>query len=260
MVRYADDLVVLCRWRPPEHDLPRLRQFLARLRVTVNEDKSRVVEARQVFDFLGVHFRKQPTRRDARRSFSTAPDHPSGTAAPRARFGRGGALLHCHRRQSHRRAGASDRRFANQPDSARYIHTLAVFPGHAWGETRALYAGPQGTDQSRMTVHHQWPALRRNLGHVPAARVAVVTVLLVLWSQPFLALHETHHALERGEPHCPVAQIAHLAGAACVSALPVLPAPRVVAAETAVLYHAPQLVPFRAPTARAPPLPYPSHK
>ena len=58
MVRYADDLVVLCRWKPPETYMPKLRQFLARLRVTVNEDKTRMVAAREGFDFLGVHFRK----------------------------------------------------------------------------------------------------------------------------------------------------------------------------------------------------------
>src|SRR4051794_5319233 len=50
------DLVVLCRWRAPEEYMPKLRQFLARLRVTVNEDKTRVVDAKDGFDFLGVHF------------------------------------------------------------------------------------------------------------------------------------------------------------------------------------------------------------
>ena len=69
MVRYADDLVVLCRWRPAESYMSKLRHFLARLRVTVNEDKTRIVDARDGFDFLGVHFRKQPTRRDATRYF-----------------------------------------------------------------------------------------------------------------------------------------------------------------------------------------------
>jgi RNA-directed DNA polymerase len=69
MVRYADDLVVLCRWKPPETYMPRLRQFLARLRVTVNEDKTGIVAAQDGFDFLGVHFRKQPTRRDPSRWF-----------------------------------------------------------------------------------------------------------------------------------------------------------------------------------------------
>lgn len=69
MVRYADDLVVLCRWKPPEFYMPKLKQFLLRLRVTVNEDKTRVVAARDGFDFLGVHFRKQPSRRDAGKWF-----------------------------------------------------------------------------------------------------------------------------------------------------------------------------------------------
>jgi RNA-directed DNA polymerase len=69
MVRYADDLVVLCRRRSAESYMLKLRQFLARLRVTVNEDKTRVVDAQSGFDFLGVYFRKQPTRRDPSRSF-----------------------------------------------------------------------------------------------------------------------------------------------------------------------------------------------
>jgi group II intron reverse transcriptase/maturase len=69
MVRHADDLVVLCRWKPPETYMPKLKQFLTRLRVTINEDKTRIAAARDGFDFLGVHFRKQPTRRDPQRSF-----------------------------------------------------------------------------------------------------------------------------------------------------------------------------------------------
>jgi len=63
MVRYADDLVVLCRYRPAETYMPKLRAMLARLRVTVNEDKTRIVPASAGFDFLGVHFRKQQTPR-----------------------------------------------------------------------------------------------------------------------------------------------------------------------------------------------------
>lgn len=49
--------------------MPKLRQFLARLRVTVNDDKTRMVAAQDGFDFLGVHFRKQPSRRDSSRWF-----------------------------------------------------------------------------------------------------------------------------------------------------------------------------------------------
>jgi group II intron reverse transcriptase/maturase len=72
MVRYADDLVVLCRWKPAEYYLPKLRQFLSWLRLTINEEKTQLVTAEGGFDFLGVHFRKQPTRRDSSRSFCYA--------------------------------------------------------------------------------------------------------------------------------------------------------------------------------------------
>lgn len=68
MVRYADDLVGLCRRGSAEKSMPVLRRFLARLKLTVNEEKTRLVSAQEGFDFLGVHFRKQPTRRDPRRS------------------------------------------------------------------------------------------------------------------------------------------------------------------------------------------------
>ena len=57
----ATRLVVLCRWMPAETYMPKLRAMLARLRVTVNEDKTRIVSASAGFDFLGVHFRKQQT-------------------------------------------------------------------------------------------------------------------------------------------------------------------------------------------------------
>ena len=69
MVRYADDLVVLCRWKDAEVYMPKLTRFLGRLRLVVNETKTRVVTAREGFDFLGAHFRKQATRRDPTRSF-----------------------------------------------------------------------------------------------------------------------------------------------------------------------------------------------
>jgi RNA-directed DNA polymerase len=56
MIRYGDELVVLCRWKPPETYMPKLRQFLTRLRVTVNDDKTRVVHAQDGPDFQGCTF------------------------------------------------------------------------------------------------------------------------------------------------------------------------------------------------------------
>lgn len=67
LVRFADDLVVLCRMNAAEKYMPALRRFLARLGLTVNEEKTRLVNACEGFDFLGVHFRQRPTRRDPRR-------------------------------------------------------------------------------------------------------------------------------------------------------------------------------------------------
>src|SRR6266568_4670570 len=50
-----------------------LRQFLeTKLRLTINEEKTRLTTAQDGFDFLGVHFRKAPGRRDPRRSWCYA--------------------------------------------------------------------------------------------------------------------------------------------------------------------------------------------
>jgi group II intron reverse transcriptase/maturase len=72
MVRYADDLVVLCPQGQAERAMLLLRRFLARLKLTVNEEKTRITTAQEGFDFLGVHFRKRPTRRDVRRWYCYA--------------------------------------------------------------------------------------------------------------------------------------------------------------------------------------------
>jgi RNA-directed DNA polymerase len=53
IVRYADDMVVLCR-KGIEQPMAVLRQVLKRMGLTLNEDKTRVVDAREgKFDFLG---------------------------------------------------------------------------------------------------------------------------------------------------------------------------------------------------------------
>jgi RNA-directed DNA polymerase len=63
LVRYADDLVVMCRTRSAcEEAERRVREILARLKLELHPDKTRRVElswGKQGFDFLGCHLRKR---------------------------------------------------------------------------------------------------------------------------------------------------------------------------------------------------------
>jgi RNA-directed DNA polymerase len=56
LVRYCDDFVILLRGNGKKV-VEKVRQMLARLGLELHRDKTRVVHARQGFDFLGVHFR-----------------------------------------------------------------------------------------------------------------------------------------------------------------------------------------------------------
>jgi group II intron reverse transcriptase/maturase len=62
LVRYADDLVILCRSeKDAEEALWRLGVLMGRLELTLHPQKTKVVclkEGREGFDFLGFHFRK----------------------------------------------------------------------------------------------------------------------------------------------------------------------------------------------------------
>jgi group II intron reverse transcriptase/maturase len=63
LVRYADDLVVVCKTKQQCEDAERdVRKYLARLGLELHPDKTRRVElydGKQGFDFLGCHFRKR---------------------------------------------------------------------------------------------------------------------------------------------------------------------------------------------------------
>lgn len=61
LVRYADDLVILCR-REPERPFALLQQVLGRLDLTLNAEKTRIVDAREGFDFLGFRFQVRKSR------------------------------------------------------------------------------------------------------------------------------------------------------------------------------------------------------
>jgi RNA-directed DNA polymerase len=63
LVRYADDFVVLCR-KGTEQPVAVIRRVLARLGLHLNEQKTRVVNAkREGFDFLGFEFRMRESWR-----------------------------------------------------------------------------------------------------------------------------------------------------------------------------------------------------
>jgi group II intron reverse transcriptase/maturase len=62
LVRFADDIVILL-WRNGEQVLEKVRGMLKRLGLTLHPEKTRVVAAAEGFDFLGVHFRLRPVRK-----------------------------------------------------------------------------------------------------------------------------------------------------------------------------------------------------
>ncbi len=63
LVRYCDDFVVLCR-AGTQRSMDVVRHVLTRLDLTLNEDKSRIVDARYgSFDFLGFSFAQRRSRR-----------------------------------------------------------------------------------------------------------------------------------------------------------------------------------------------------
>ncbi len=62
LVRYADDFVILL-WRNGKQVKKQVEQMLGRLGLKLHPDKTRVVKAKDGFDFLGVHFRLCPVRK-----------------------------------------------------------------------------------------------------------------------------------------------------------------------------------------------------
>ena len=62
LVRYADDMVILCR-KDVGRYYAEFKQEVAQLGLELNETKTRVVDAREGFDFLGMRFRYKRSRR-----------------------------------------------------------------------------------------------------------------------------------------------------------------------------------------------------
>ena len=64
IVRYADDIVMLCRRNKSDKAMTVLRQILERLKLTLNETKTKIVNAHKgSFDFLGFSIRMGESRK-----------------------------------------------------------------------------------------------------------------------------------------------------------------------------------------------------
>ena len=90
MVRYADDLVILCGSRErAEAALGHLRSLLTEQGLTLSETKTRLVNLRnpkEGFDFLGFHHRRVPLRRQGGKPSSGVLRWPSRKANQRFRL------------------------------------------------------------------------------------------------------------------------------------------------------------------------------
>ena len=66
IVTYADDLVILCRKGKAEEALQRMRELMGKLKLTVNEEKTRICRIPDAeFDFLGFSVLQQRSERFA---------------------------------------------------------------------------------------------------------------------------------------------------------------------------------------------------
>ena len=81
IVTYADDLVILCRKGKAEEALQRLRELMGKLKLTVNEEKTRICKVPEgEFDFLGYTFGRMysPTTGKARLGMQAVEEeHPA---------------------------------------------------------------------------------------------------------------------------------------------------------------------------------------
>ena len=77
VVAYADDFVILCKGTASK-SLALTRQWMRSLKLTLNEDKTRLRDARrETFDFLGYTFGPMHDRRNGRRYLGVMPSRKS---------------------------------------------------------------------------------------------------------------------------------------------------------------------------------------
>jgi RNA-directed DNA polymerase len=78
IVTYADDLVILCRRGKAEEVLQRLRELMGKLKLTVNDAKTRICRVpEQEFDFLGYTFGRLYSARTGRAYIGLRPSKKS---------------------------------------------------------------------------------------------------------------------------------------------------------------------------------------
>jgi RNA-directed DNA polymerase len=78
IVTYADDLVILCRKGKAEEALQRLREIMGRLKLTVNEEKTRICKVPEgEFDFLGYSFGRMYSPRTGQARLGYRPSKKS---------------------------------------------------------------------------------------------------------------------------------------------------------------------------------------
>jgi len=82
IVTYADDLVILCRRGNAEAALQRLREIMGKLKLTVNEEKTRICKVPEgEFDFLGYTFGRMYSARTGQARLGQRPSKKSITRA-----------------------------------------------------------------------------------------------------------------------------------------------------------------------------------
>ena len=78
IVTYADDLVILCRRGKAAEALQRLREIMGRLKLTVNEEKTRICKVPEgEFDFLGYTFGRMYSARTGQARLGYRPSKKS---------------------------------------------------------------------------------------------------------------------------------------------------------------------------------------
>src|SRR5271157_468586 len=78
IVTYADDLVILCQRGKAEEALQRLREVMGKLKLTVNDEKTRICRVPEgEFDFLGYTFGRMYSARTGQARLGYRPSRKS---------------------------------------------------------------------------------------------------------------------------------------------------------------------------------------